>query len=397
MGVSHIQCIHCGRRYSSHKVIYRCLACGGLLEVRYNLSILDFKPRGQIGVWRYADLLPVSGEPVTLFEGGTPLYPCRNLGLGNVHLKHEGLNPTGSFKDRGMTVGVTKAVELGASIVGCSSTGNTAASLSAYAAKAGLNALVLLPQGQVAQGKIAQTLFHGSEVACINGGFDEALNLITLLCRRHNVFLLNSVNPFRLEGQKTLAFELYEQMGEKVPDWVILPVGNGGNISAIYKGFVEYRDLGISDTVPKMIGVQAEKAAPITTAFNAGAAAIRQVSDPQTHATAIQIGNPVNAPKVLRAVKASGGRMTSVPDEQIMAAQRELARKEGIGVEPASAAGIAGLKCLIDEGVVDRSDTVVCVATGSFLKDVEGVLSSIELPVVVDVDLEKVSKQLKLG
>lgn len=264
-----LKCYDCGKE--NEETRYTC-KCGGLLEVRFDLENLeiDFELNGRdLRVWKYRALLPVKSEPVTLREGGTPLYRLerleKELEIRRVYVKHEGLNPSGSFKDRGMTVGITKALEFNRRAVACASTGNTSASMAMYAAKSGLKAFVLLPAGKVALGKIAQALMHGAEVIGIMGNFDEALRIVREVCEKAGIYLLNSVNPFRLEGQKTIAFEIVDEIG--VPDAVFLPVGNAGNISAIYKGFKEFKELQLIDRVPKMIGIQAEGASPIYRAF----------------------------------------------------------------------------------------------------------------------------------
>ncbi len=387
-----LKCIECGREASEES--YTC-SCGGLLEVVLDFDSVevDFRLNGKnLSVWKYRSLLPVKRDPITLNEGGTPLYRAERLeellGIRRVYIKHEGLNPSGSFKDRGMTVGVTKAIELGKSAVGCASTGNTSASMAMYAAKAGLKAYVLLPAGKVALGKVAQALMHGAKVIGIRGNFDDALRLIREVCRAANIYLLNSVNPFRLEGQKTIAFEIADEIG--VPDRVVVPVGNAGNISAIYKGFVELRELGMIDDVPKMTGVQAEGAAPIYKAFIEGRGDIEPVQNPETIATAIRIGNPVSAKKALRAIYESNGLAEVVSDAEIIEAQKFLAAKEGIGVEPASAASVAGLIKLARAEEIDPDETVVCVTTGNLLKDPETVVRVCGEPVEVDAKLESV-------
>ncbi len=387
-----LKCIECGREASEES--YTC-SCGGLLEVVFDFDSVevDFRLDGKnLSVWKYRSLLPVKRDPITLNEGGTPLYRAERLeellGIRRVYVKHEGLNPSGSFKDRGMTVGVTKAIELGKSAVGCASTGNTSASMAMYAAKAGLKAYVLLPAGKVALGKVAQALMHGAKVIGIRGNFDDALRLIREVCGVANIYLLNSVNPFRLEGQKTIAFEIADEIG--VPDRVVVPVGNAGNISAIYKGFVELKELGMIDDVPKMTGVQAEGAAPIYKAFIEGRRDIEPVQNPETIATAIRIGNPVSAKKALKAIYESNGLAEAVSDAEIIEAQKFLAAKEGIGVEPASAASVAGLIKLARAGEIDPDETVVCVTTGNLLKDPETVVRVCGEPVEVDAKLESV-------
>jgi threonine synthase len=327
-------------------------------------------------VWKYRELLPIEREEsiITLAEGGTGLHRCqrlgRKLGLRKLYVKNEGENPTGSFKDRGMTVAISKAKELGKKKVLCASTGNTAASLAAYSARAGMECIVLIPKGKIAGGKMLQVTIHGARIIQVKGDFDQAFaTALELADRNRELYLMNSLNPYRLEGQKTLAFEISDQLDSKTPDTVILPVGNGGNISAAWKGFTEFQHLSITRTRPRMIGVQAEKAAPIAQAVKRKENKIRPVHNPQTIATAIRIGSPVNWPKVLKAITESKGTAETVTDPEILLAQRELATIEGIFVEPASAASIAGLKKLHGTGKIDPSETIVCVTTGHGLKD----------------------------
>ncbi len=389
-----VVCIECGKEHDDRS--YTC-ECGGLLEVRLKDVDVDFKLDGRdLRVWKYRSLLPVRIEPVTLKEGGTPLYRCDNLGREiecKLYVKHEGANPSGSFKDRGMTVGVTKALELGKKAVACASTGNTSASMAMYAAKARLKAYVLLPAGKVALGKVAQALMHGARVIGIRGNFDRALELVRRVCNELGFYLLNSVNPFRLEGQKTIAYEIVDELGF-VPDYVVLPVGNAGNISAIYKGFKELRGLGLIDRVPKMIGVQAKGANPVYRAVLEGKDFIDPILNPETVATAIRIGNPVNARKALRAIYESKGTAVEVSDEEITKAQRDLATFEGIGVEPASASSLAGLRLLVENGLIEKDETVVCITTGHLLKDPETVLRICGNPIEVEAEFEEILKVL---
>ncbi|MEM4575952.1 MAG: threonine synthase [Candidatus Nezhaarchaeales archaeon] len=388
----HLQCIECGAEYSPSQIVYSCLKCGDLLDVVYDYSELtgvnlrELWSERAFGVWRYRELLPVlSNNPVTLKEGGTRLQLCDRLGemlkLPNIYVKNEGDNPTGSFKDRGMTVGVTRAKELGSKVVICASTGNTSASLAAYAAKAGLHCIVLVPSGKVALGKLAQAIVHGAHVILVKENFDYALRVVRKLCSIYPLYLLNSINPYRLEGQRTLAYEVYEQLGCRPPDVVIVPVGNAGNISAIWKGFKELKLLGLTDSTPRMIGVQAEGAAPLAKTLKENSNELIRVPNPETVATAIRIGAPVNWKKALRAIKESKGTIITVSDDEILHAQRLLASREGIFVEPASAASIAGLISVINQGFLDKGEVVVCVATGHGLKDSEVVFKSNVKPV----------------
>jgi threonine synthase len=329
-------------------------------------------------VWRYAKSFPIDRETprVTLGEGGTPLLRSSFIGKSRrfkaLYFKNEGQNPTGSFKDRGMTVAVTRALEAGASTLICASTGNTSASLAAYAARAGLRAVVLLPAGKVARGKLIQAAAHGAKILKVDGDFERALEIVREVAAADDrIYLVNSINPYRVEGQKTAAYEIYEQLGRKVPDCVVLPVGNAGNISAVWKGFEELREWGVSKEVPVMVGVQASGAAPIVEAITKRGDSVEAWREPSTVASAIRIGNPVSWKKAVRAIRKSGGTAISVEDEEIMKARDELASKEGIFLEPASAAPVAALSHL--HGLIRPDDIVVCIGTGSGLKDPETV------------------------
>ncbi|MDI3506679.1 MAG: threonine synthase [Methanomicrobiaceae archaeon] len=395
-------CVHCGAAYPQDQIIYTCSRCGHLLSVEYDLDEIEVS-RGEwnrrpLSVWRYREILPLRGEPVTLQEGGTPLYHLKkigkDLGLPELYAKHEGMNPTGSFKDRGMTVGVSMALELGMKSVACASTGNTSASLAAYAAKAGVPCVVLLPAGKVALGKVAQALMHGARVISIRGNFDRALEMVHELCVSHGLYLLNSVNPYRLEGQKTIGFEVIDQVGG-VPDRMVLPVGNAGNISAVYKGLKELEALGFIDRLPMMTGIQAAGSQPVVRAIEQNLNVLIPESNPETVATAIRIGAPVNAEKALVAIRATGGTAAAVTDEEILAMQKDLARKEGIGVEPASAASVAGVRRLVEQGLIDRDERIVCVVTGHLLKDPETVVRQCEPPIEIDADISSLLSVLR--
>ncbi len=402
------ECMKCGDTFGPEEKLYTCPKCDGLLEIRLDIEkiknnldkkALKNKPPT---AWKYIDFMPIldKSKIVSLKEGGTPLYDCeklaKSIGVSKLYVKHEGANPTGSFKDRGMTVGLTKAREFRVKTVACASTGNTSASLSAYAAKAGLNCVVILPAGKVALGKLAQAIMHGAKVIGIDGNFDDALAIVRRICaERDDIYLLNSVNPFRPQGQKSIGFEIADQLGFEAPDRVIVPMGNCANIWAIYKGFLEFKETGLVDKIPKMTGIQAEGAMPIVNAIKKDLGEFEQVKVPETLATAIRIGNPVNGPKAIKAIRETGGTAESVTDEEIVAAQKELARVEGIGVEPASATTIAGLRKLIASGVVDKEETVVCVTTGDILKDPEEVMNVSEQPVKVPASFEEVVKLLE--
>jgi threonine synthase len=350
-------------------------------------------------MWKYKEFMPVDeSRIISLQEGGTPFIKCDKLGdqLGvKLHVKVEGSNPTGSFKDRGMSVGITKALELGVDTVGCASTGNTSASLAAYAARAGLRCIVILPSGKVALGKLAQAMFHGAEVMSVKGNFDEALEVITALALDGKLYLLNSVNPFRLEGQKSIGFEIVDDLGWRSPDRIILPVGNAGNISAIWKGVKEFYEADFIKDLPRMTGIQAEGSAPIANAVKRGADYIIPVDNPETIATAIRIGAPVSALKALRAIYDSDGLAETVTDDEILYSQKLLARTEGIGVEPASAASIAGLRKLVENGEIDKGEEIVCIVTGHLLKDPNTAINACKEPVNVEANVEAISRVLR--
>lgn len=391
----------CGKEYGSNEIIYKCQSCGSLLEViidspKVTLAEMSKRP---LGVWRYIEFLPVDegAEVVSLEEGGTPLYRCEKLakwaGVRSLYIKFEGANPTGSFKDRGMTLGVTKAKSLGSRAVACASTGNTSASLSAYAARAGLTCYVILPAGKVAMGKLAQALMHGAKVITVKGNFDDALKLVVDLSTKMGIYLLNSINPWRLEGQKTLAFEVIDQLGY-VPEFLTVPMGNCGNISAIWKGFGEFKAAGVIKALPRMYGIQAEGASPVVNILRKEVGAFEPVMNPETVATAIRIGNPVNWPKAVRAIKESKGLFDTVSDDEIVEAQKVIAYVEGIGVEPASAASVAGVKKATANGQMSKESEVVCVCTGHLLKDPEEVIKVCGRPVEIPPDLKAVSELL---
>ncbi|MCD6372461.1 MAG: threonine synthase [Thermococcus sp.] len=390
-----LRCIECGREYDEKELRYRC-ECGGLLEVVTDLDRAEDVFDGKnVVLWKYESWLPVK-KRVSLDEGGTPLYRLKNLekDLGvEIYAKNEGANPTGSFKDRGMTVGVSKALELGMDKVICASTGNTSASLAAYAARAGIKAYVLVPSGKIALGKLAQAIIYGARVVPVRGNFDDALRVVVEASAKLGVYMLNSINPFRLEGQKTIALEIYDQLGF-VPDNVVLPVGNAGNISAIWKGFKELYAKGITEKLPKMIGIQAEGASPLARAWKTGGK-FKPVEKPETVATAIRIGNPANWPKAWRAVEESGGLFESVSDEEILRAQHLLASREGLFVEPASATPLAGLMKLLESGEVERDESYVLITTGHGLKDPNVVINRFTLPEPIEPTLEAFKEAIK--
>jgi len=398
-----LECVSCGTEYPADEILYNCTRCGHLLAVKYPLDEIKVSKKvwgkRPLSVWRYRELLPVTIKPVTIREGGTPLYHLeqigKELGLPHLYAKHEGMNPSGSFKDRGMTVGVSMALQLNKKSVACASTGNTSASLAVYAAKAGIPAIVLLPAGKVAVGKVAQALMHGAKVISVRGNFDRALEMVHDLCLSHGLYLLNSINPYRLEGQKTIGFEAVDQLGG-VPDRFVLPVGNAGNISAVYKGLLELQELGLVDRLPMMTGIQAAGSMPVVRAIRENLPEVIPEEHPETVATAIRIGAPVNAEKALAAIRNTGGLAESVTDEEILTMQRDLARKEGIGVEPASAASVAGIRKLVESGRIDRSERIVCVVTGHLLKDPDTVIRQCEPPVEINADLPSLLAALHL-
>ena len=340
----------------------------------------------------YRDRLPVSEKTpvITLREGGTPLvYACvlsEMLG-NNIWLKVEGANPTGSFKDRGMTMAMSKAAEDGAKAVICASTGNTSASAAAYATKAGMLPVVLVPQGKIAMGKLAQAIAHGARLLQVDGNFDDCLNLARDLSNDYPISLVNSVNPFRIEGQKTAAFVVVDLLGD-APDMHVLPVGNAGNITAYWKGYKEYYADKLSTKLPQMWGFQAEGAAPIVNN--------KIVENPETIATAIRIGNPASWAQAVEARDVSGGLIDSVTDDEILEAYRLVAGKEGVFVEPSSAAGIAGLFKKKAEGKLPKDKTIVITVTGNGLKDVGWVLDNAAAPTVIPVDVKAAAAAMGL-
>ena len=339
----------------------------------------------------YRERLPVTDATpvVTLREGGTPLVRSESLYEEtdcDVWLKYDGTNPTCSFKDRGMTLAISKAVEEGSKAVVCASTCNTSASAAAYAAKAGMTCAVLVPQGKVALGKMAQTLVHGARVLEVKGNFDEALELAKDLADKYPVTLVNSVNPFRIHGQKTAAFEICDALG-RAPDFHLTPVGNAGNITSHWMGYSEYLADGVIDGAPHLLGFQASGAAPIVEGH--------PIPNPQTIATAIRIGNPASWEKAVAAASESQGSITKVTDREILASYRRLAR-EGLFAEPASAASVAGLLHVVAEGRIPRGSTVVCILTGHGLKDPEWALSGASHPVAVPPEPEAVAAELGL-
>ncbi len=341
---------------------------------------------------KYREFLPVSDKTpvITLLEGNTPLIPAPRIsrlieGNPQIFLKYEGLNPTASFKDRGMTMAVSKAVEEGSRAVMCASTGNTSASAAAYAARAGIDAIVLIPKGAIALGKLAQALMHGAKVVAVDGNFDDALRLVKEITSKYPITLVNSLNPYRIEGQKSGAFEICEQLGGS-PDFQAMPVGNAGNITAYWKGYQEFREAGKIVRLPEMLGFQAEGAAPIVRG--------EVVEKPETIATAIRIGNPASWRQAELARDESGGLIDFVSDVEILEAYQLLASGEGVFVEPASAAGVAGLIKVARTGMFKETDKIVCILTGHGLKDPDRAINSSVEPPVVAATVEAVVKEI---
>jgi threonine synthase len=398
------RCINpsCGDSYDLRDRIYVCPRCGETLEIDCHLTrpsdpaalrkgwatnATSKLPRDASGVWRYHDMLPFDEDApfVTLFEGNTPIFhaprSAEYCGLEDLRLKHQGYNPTGSFKDTGMAAAITQAVISGARTAVCASTGNTSASLAAYAGRAGLQAAVLLPRGQITPGKLAQSLDYGARVLEIDGNFDDCMRLVQEIGDDPSVYVANSINPFRIEGQKTVAFEMMEQCLWQVPDHVVVPGGNMGNSSALGKGFQELLEVGLISRLPKLSVIQAEGAAPVARLFanldpkkSANGEHLPEkltpVENPQTMATAIKIGAPVSWKKALRAVLRSGGKVIAVSEQEIADAKAMIGR-DSIGCEPASATTVAGIKKLVAAGHIKRDEDVVAVLTGHALKDTD--------------------------
>jgi threonine synthase len=343
---------------------------------------------------RYREFLPVTEKTpvVTLLEGNTPLIPATRLAEAtdprlSIYLKCEGFNPTGSFKDRGMTMAISKALEVGSRAVICASTGNTSASAAAYAARAGIRAFVMVPKGAVAIGKLSQAAIHGATVLTVDGSFDQALAIVTQIARGYPVTLVNSINPYRLEGQKTGAFEVVDQLG-RAPDYHLIPVGNAGNITAYWRGYREYHRAGKAKELPRMVGFQAAGAAPIYEN--------RVIPEPKTVATAIRIGNPASWGLAVEAMKDSGGWIEVVTDEEILHAYRLLAQAEGIFMEPASAASVAGLIKTVKAGRFERGSLLALTLTGHGLKDPDTALESSSRPLTVPPRVDAVVAQMGL-
>jgi threonine synthase len=388
-----LRCIEavCRRDYAINERLYTCPSCGGLLDVAYDFQLqataaemkVLFKTRkaseidlDRSGVWRFRELLPFIDDfasVVTLAEGNTPIYTAPRSAdyaeIESLRFKHQGMNPTGSFKDNGMTTGVSQAARVGAKAVACASTGNTSASMAAYGARAGMRSVVFIPAGEVAWGKLSQALEYGAMVVELEGSFDDAMRVVREVAAEADLYLLNSINPFRLEGQKTIIIELVEQCSWQPPDWIVLPGGNLGNVSAFGKALHELAELGFIDRVPRLAVIQAEGAAPFYDLFTASTGSqLKPVEKASTLATAIKIGNPVSWKKALRALEWTDGVVERVSEQEIADAKAIIGR-DGIGCEPASAATLAGIKRLAGSGVIASGNDVLAVLTGNLLKD----------------------------
>ena len=440
------RCINpeCGREYDALEKIYECPACQDLLDLVYSFPDFDpqklkdtfrsrrqsNQPLDQSGVWRFRELLPFEPDDydlaVTFGEGNTPLVDAPRAaeytGLAELQVKHLGWNPTGSFKDYGMTMGVTQALKLGVEAVACASTGNTSASMAAYSARAGLRAIVFIPEGQIAFGKLAQTMEYGAQTVQIEGDFDRAMKLVRELAHSTGIYLLNSINPFRVEGQKTVVLELLDQLDWQVPDRIVVPGGNLGHSASLGKALWELKELGLIDRIPRVTIIQASGASPLHSMLASGLETLRPFAPAQTHATAIKIGSPVSWKKALRSLEFSDGWCDAVNEQEIADAKAVLGQ-DGIGCEPASATTVAGLKKLLevsheqDSVTIHPGEKVVAILTGHQLKDpeytvnyhfgkleldgVEGGTRKIESgfgnpPIRVAADLDTIRELLKL-
>jgi threonine synthase len=410
--MAQFKCVRCGQAAPASDN-YVC-QCGGLYEVHHDfgdisLDHFDGKLReiGAVwssGVWRYKELIHPDLDPkyiVSRPEGNTNLYKRQGVseyaGIDGIYMKHEGENPSGSFKDRGMTVGVSMAVQSGAKKVACASTGNTSASMAAYAAQAGLEGIVFVPEGMIAYGKLAQALAYGSNVIQVKGNFDDAMGLIRNGAKRLGFYILNSMNPWRIEGQKSIVFEMLQQRRWESPDWIVVPAGNLGNTSAFGKALRELKQLGLIDKIPRIAAIQAEGANPFYKLWHSIDKKLEPMK-PDTIASAIKIGNPVSWEKALRSIRETDGTVEQVSDSEILDAKAVI-DASGVGCEPASAASVAGARKLRDMGVISSDDQVVCILTGNLLKDpdttvkyhLEGVSARYSnKPRVVEADLDRI-------
>ncbi|UDQ97659.1 threonine synthase [Lentisphaerota bacterium WC36G] len=388
---TYLECVSCAKQYDLKDIRYNC-ECGGILDVKRDFSNVNGEELKALwesrwgaksgiyssGVWRYKELILDIDEKfvVTRQEGNTRLYDAGKaadyVGVNNFMLKHEGENPTGSFKDRGMTCGVTAAKMYNATSVACASTGNTSASMASYAAVCGMKPVIFIPEGKIAYGKLAQALAFGGVTLQIAGNFDDAMELVQDVCNELNIYLVNSINPFRIEGQKAIGFEILQQLEWNVPDWIVIPGGNLGNNSALTKGLQELHELGIINKIPRVAVIQAEGSAPLSKMWK-NKTPFEAVKDPDTIATAIKIGNPVSWEKSLRGLEWCNGVVEDVTEQEIMDAKAWV-DASGIGAEPASCCSVAGTKKLVDAGVIKPEESVVGILTGNVLKDPDAVI-----------------------
>jgi len=420
---TYLSCIKCKNKFQANEIRYKC-SCGALLEAKRELQKISgkklierwesrWKAKKGInasGVWRYKELiLDIPDEfIVTREEGNTRLYHAgkasKYAGIEKFLLKHEGENPTGSFKDRGMTCGISAAKFLGAKSVACASTGNTSASMASYASVAGMNSFIFIPEGKIAYGKLSQALAYGGKTLQIEGNFDTAMELVQKVCNKFSIYLLNSINPFRIEGQKAICFEILQQLDWKVPDWFIIPGGNLGNNTALSKALMELYELKIITKIPKIAVIQAEGANPLYRYWTEGGE-FHPVKNPETIATAIKIGNPVSWEKSYNGIKWSNGVVEQVSEQEIMDA-KAVVDSAGIGAEPASCCSVAGAKKLREKGLIKESDFVIGILTGNLLKDPDAVLgyhtnklpgivaNFANMPIKIKADLESFEKIL---
>lgn len=419
-----LRCIDCGREYEP-TAIYRC-SCNGLLEVVLDIEKLKETVSRKLfdsrlwsrrepyhsGVWRFKELIHplVSDEQIiSRPEGNTNIYKHKKIqdytGIKDISLKHEGENPTGSFKDRGISPGISEANRLGMKVVACASTGNTSASLAAYASIGNMKSVVFVPEGKIAMGKLSQAIAYGARVLEVKGNFDDAMSLVQKSSNELGMYLLNSINPWRIEGQKSIIFELIHQFDWNPPDWIIVPAGNLGNTSAFGKALDEMKELDLIEKIPRIAAIQAEGANPFYETWKNNLSELKSIKNPETIASAIKIGNPVSWKKALKAIKTTNGLVEQVSDQEIMDA-KAVVDSSGIGCEPASAASVAGAKKLLEKGILNRNEQVVCIITGNLLKDTDSTidyhLSNLKdikpkyanKPVVIEATMDGVKKAL---
>ncbi|MEE8210167.1 MAG: threonine synthase, partial [bacterium] len=403
----YLECIVCGEQWSERQTATRCLKCLGPLDVKYDYDYIRNRlnhyslKNSPISALKYLDFYPIDNtrDLISLNEGGTPLFELKNLasqlGVKRLLLKEEGHNPTGAFKDRGSMVEITKAREFGAKAIGVASTGNMAASVSAYAAKAQIPCYVLIPDG-VSIGKISQTLAYGARVIQVRGTYDDAARLTVEMTAKHGFYLAGDF-AFRADGQKSQAYEIVEQLYWKTPGVVIVPMGCGTNLASIWKGFKEFLELDLIDQTPQMIGVQAVGCAPIVEAFEAQTEEVTPVLRPDTSCSAIAAGDPLDGLKALRAIRESGGAAVAMPDEEILKTQLWLAKEESIFCEPSAVAGLAAVPLLLERGIISPDQSILCVATGNGLKDPRAALRMLPSPPSVEPLPEEIDRLLALG